>query len=336
MAKNPRQKQKLLYILKYLREKTDENYGVTVADIIAYLDSYGIKAERKSIYDDLRTLEDFGLDIGHNKVSKETVWFLSSRDFELPELKLLVDAVQSSKFITKNKSARLIKKLEMLASENDAKALHRQVIVSNRVKTTNEKIYYNIDAINDAINQKMQITFYYTQWALSKEGVKKIVRERRRDGKLYQVSPKALTWDDENYYLIAYDAAEDKLKHFRVDKMETITVTREKAKGSKAVDQLDLAVYSKQVFGMYGGKLTAVKIKFDNELIGVVADRFSDKVFITIGRDNTFTMSADVMLSPQFFGWLFSLGDKAQLISPKSAKDEYLSYLEKVQKKYRK
>ncbi|MBQ6152454.1 MAG: WYL domain-containing protein [Ruminococcus sp.] len=334
MPKNPKQKQKLLYIMKYLQEKTDENFGVTVADIIAYLDSYDIKAERKSIYDDLRTLEDFGLDIGHNKVGKETVWYLSSREFELPELKLLVDAVQSSKFITKNKSAKLIKKLETLASENDAKSLHRQVIVSNRVKTTNEKIYYNIDAINVAINDKKEITFYYTQWAIAKEGTKKIVRERRRDGKLYVVSPKALTWDDENYYLIAFDAEEDKLKHFRVDKMENITVTEIKAKGSKSVDKLDLAVYSKQVFGMYGGKLTSVKIKMDKSLIGVVADRFSDKVFITTGRNNTFTMCTDVMLSPQFFGWLFSLGDKAQIISPKSAKDEYLSYLESVMEKY--
>lgn len=330
MPRNPKQKQKLLYIMKYLEEKTDENFGVTVADIIQHLDGYDIKAERKSIYDDLRTLEDFGLDIGHNKVGKETVWYLASREFELPELKLLVDAVQSSKFITKSKSAKLIKKLETLASENDAKALHRQVIVSNRVKTTNEKIYYNIDAINAAINEKKEITFYYTQWAIAKEGTRKIVRERRRDSKLYVVSPKALTWDDENYYLIAFDAEQDKIKHYRVDKMESITVTDEKAKGSKSVDKLDLAVYSKQVFGMYGGKLTSVKIKMDKSLIGVVADRFSDKVFITTGKGDTFTMCTDVMLSPQFFGWLFSLGDKAQIISPKSAKNEYLSYLKSV------
>ena len=336
MPKNPKQKQKLLYIMKYLREKTDENFGVTVADIIAYLDSYDIKAERKSIYDDLRTLEDFGMDIGHNKVGKETVWFLGSREFELPELKLLVDAVQSSKFITKNKSARLIKKLETLASENDAKSLHRQVIVSNRVKTTNEKIYYNIDALNEAINKKRQVSFFYTQWAIAKEGTKKIIRVRRRNGERYEVSPKALTWDDENYYLIAYDAREDKIKHFRVDKMENIEVQECRAQGSKAVDKLDLAVYSKQVFGMYGGKLTNVKIRFGTELIGVIADRFSDKVFISVDNEKTFTMCTDVMLSPQFFGWLFSLGDKAQILSPKSARDEYISYLNSVAEKYQK
>ncbi len=334
MPKNPRQKQKLLYIIKYLEEKTDPNFGVTVADIIDYLDAYDIKAERKSIYDDLRTLEDFGLDICHNKVGKETVYYLGSREFELPELKLLVDAVQSSKFITGSKSSKLIKKLETLASENDAKALHRGVIVSNRVKTTNEKIYYNIDAVNEAINLRRQITFYYTMWVVSKEGQKKIVKKRRRDGKLYRVSPKALTWDDENYYLIAYDAEEDKIKHFRVDKMESITVTEEKSLGSRTVDRLDLAVYSKQIFGMYGGRLTSVKIRFSNDLIGVVADKFSDKVFITLGRDDTFTLSVDVMLSPQFFGWLFSLGDKAQIISPKSAKDDFVSYLRAVEEKY--
>ena len=336
MPKNPKQKQKLLYIMRFLQEKTDPNFGVTVADIILYLDSFDIKAERKSIYDDLRTLEDFGLDIGHNKVGKETVYYLHSRDFELPELKLLVDAVQSSKFITQNKSTKLIKKLETLASENDAKALHHGVIVSNRVKTTNEKIYYNIDAISEAINAKRKITFYYTRWALSGDGLKKIVKVRRRDGKLYKVSPKALTWDDENYYLIAYDEEADTVKHYRVDKMENITVTKEKSMGSKAVDKLDLAVYSKQVFGMYGGKLTSVKIKFSNDLIGVVADRFSDKVFITLGRDGTFTMSADVMLSPQFFGWLFSLGDKAMIVSPKSAKEEFASFLDAVAARYHK
>lgn len=336
MPKNPKQKQKLLYIMKYLSENTDEDYGVTVSDMIDYLDELGIKAERKSIYDDIETLRDFGLDITKTKVGKASLYSLVSRDFEIAELKLLVDAVQSSKFITKSKSAALIKKIEGLASVNDAKKLHRQVIVADRVKTSNERVYYNIDSINDAINSHSQISFYYTQWQISRDGGKKLQRVRRRDGKLYTVSPKALSWDDENYYLIAHDAEEDKIKHYRVDKMENIELLDTRAKGGKGVDRLDMAVYSKQIFGMFGGELTSVKLRFDDSLVGVVVDRFSDKVFISPASDGTFTVSVDVMLSPQFYGWLFSFGDKAAIVSPKSARDGFVSYLDSVQRRYKK
>ena len=335
MAKNPNQKQKLLYIMKFFTEHTDEEYGVTVADIIGYLDGYGIAAERKSIYNDIETLRDFGMDIVKTKVGKISLFSLASREFETQELKLLVDAVQCSKFITQKKSRELIRKIESLTSENQAKALHRQVIVANRVKTSNEGIYRNIDSLNRAINGKKKISFYYTRWAVSRTGAKKVVRVRRRDGQRYLLSPKALTWDDENYYLIAYDAQADLLKHFRVDKMEDITVEEERADSSKAVDQFDLAAYTKQVFGMYGGELVSVKLRFDDALIGVAIDRFSDKVFISPNSDATFTLTADVMLSPQFFGWLFSLGDQVRIVSPKKAKDKFTAYLDAVAALYR-
>ena len=319
MPKNPKQKQKLLYIMKLFMEKTDDDYGVTVADIIEYLDSYGIVAERKSIYNDIECLRDFGMDIVKNKVGKISLFSLVSRDFTLEEIKLLIDAVQSSKFITLKKSRELIRKIETLTSENQAKELHRQVIVANRVKNSNEDIYRNIDSINRAINNKRKISFYYTQWAVARTGAKKVVRVRRHDGMRYLLTPKALTWDDENYYLIAFDKEADTLKHFRVDKMEAITVEEARADSAKAVDKFDLAVYTKQVFGMYGGETVNVKLRFDDSLIGVVVDRFSDKVFIQPHNDGTFTMSAEVMLSPQFFGWLFSFGDKVKIISPKFA-----------------
>ena len=334
MPKNPKQKQKLLYIMKFFMEKTDDDYGVTVADIIEYLDSYEIVAERKSIYNDIECLRDFGMDIVKTKVGKISLFSLVSREFTLEEIKLLIDAVQSSKFITLKKSRDLIRKIETLTSENQAKELHRQVIVANRVKNSNEDIYRNIDSINRAINNKRKISFYYTQWAVSRTGAKKIVRVRRHDGKRYLLTPKALTWDDENYYLIAYDKEAEKLKHFRVDKMEEITVEEERADSTKAVDKFDLAVYTKQVFGMYGGETVSVKLRFDDSLIGVVVDRFSDRVFIQPHGDGTFTMSAEVMLSPQFFGWLFSFGDKVQITSPKSAKQEFNAYLDSVKAQY--
>ena len=334
MAKNPKQKQKLLYIMKLFTEKTDEDYGITVADIIEYLGEFGIEAERKSVYNDIETLRDFGLDIAKTKVGKITLFSLVSREFEIQELKLLVDAVQSSKFITQKKSRELIKKIESLTSENQAKDLHRQVIVANRVKNSNEDIYRNIDSINRAINNKKKISFCYTQWAISRTGAKKIVKIRRHDGARYLLTPKALTWDDENYYLIAYDPESDILKHFRVDKMADIEVEEERADSSKAVDKFDIAAYTKQVFGMYGGDTVKVKLRFDDSLIGVVVDRFSDKVFISPNSDGTFNVTTDVMLSPQFFGWLFSFGDKARIVTPKSAKDRFTAYLKEVAEVY--
>ena len=334
MPKNPKQKQKILYIMKYFLEKTDEEYGVTVADILDYLEDHDIIAERKSIYNDIETLRDFGMDIVKAKSGKITLFSLASREFETQELKLLVDAVQCSRFITQKKSRELIRKIESLASENQAKALHRQVIVANRVKTSNEEIYRNIDSINRAINNRRKISFYYTQWAVSRTGAKKIYRERRHDGLRYLVTPKALTWDDENYYLIAYDKDADIIKHFRVDKMEDIAVEDARSDTGVAVDKFDIAAYTKQVFGMYGGELVKVRLRFDNELIGVVVDRFSDKVFISPNNDGTFTVVAEVMLSPQFFGWLFSFGGQARIISPKSAKNRFAAYLDEVAENY--
>ncbi len=334
MAKNPKQKEKLLYIMKYFMEKTDDDYGVTVADIIDYLEEFEIAAERKSIYNDIECLRDFGFDIVKSKVGKITLFSLVSRDFTTEELKLLIDAVQSSRFITLKKSRELIHKIERLTSENQAKELHRQVIVANRVKTSNEEIYRNIDSINRAINKKRKIGFYYTNWAVSRTGAKKVVRVRRHEGKRYILTPKALTWDDENYYLIAYDKESELLKHFRVDKMEDISVEESRADSSKAVDKFDLAAYTKQIFGMYGGETVNVKLRFDDSLIGVVVDRFSDKVFIQPHTDGTFTVGTDVMLSPQFYGWVFSFGDKVRVVSPKAAKDGFENYLDSVKKLY--
>lgn len=335
MAKKPRQKLKLLYILKYLSEKTDENNRVTVQDIISYLNSNGIGAERKSIYDDLESLELFGYDICSVK-SKTVEYYLASREFQLPELVLLVDAVQSSKFITHKKSNELIKKLENLASENDAKKLQRQVVVTNRVKTLNEKIYYSVDSLHQAINTGCKISFYYYKWEISQNSNQKIEKTRRNNGEKYTVSPWALSWDDENYYLIAYDSVADKIKHYRVDKMENVEVLKkEKRDGKDVFSKFNMAVYSKQVFGMFGGELTDVKLRFDNSLVGVVVDRFSKNVPTIKNSDNTFEISTKLMLSPTFYGWLFGLKDKAQILSPKFAKDEFLSYIEDIKNIYK-
>lgn len=329
MSKSTNQKQKLLYIQKLFFEKTDENHGVTVNDIIDYLEENEIQAERKSIYADIRILQDFGLDIEKCK-SKTVTYKLLSRDFELPELKLLVDAVQSSKFITEKKSNELISKVENLTSKYEGKLLQRQVVVSNRIKTMNEKIYYNTDEIYKAIDAGKKITFRYYQWVVNFNTKEKIVQQRRKGDKIYEISPWALTWDDENYYLIGYDEADEKIKHYRVDKMDRITMTEENRSGLDIFRKFNLATYSKRVFGMFGGEEVELKIMFSNDLAGVVVDRLGKDVFISKANQDSFFVTTKVNLSPQFYGWLFGLGAGVKIVSPQWVAEEYVQRLEKV------
>ena len=229
MPKSVNQKQKLLFLLDYLRQNTDETHTVTTPQIIDHLAANGIRAERKSIYNDIQTLCDYGYDIIRTE-GAHAGYHIADRTFELPEVKLLVDLVQSSKFITTKKSRQLIGKLEQLVSKNDAKKLQRQVVVADRNKTSNEKIYYSVDVIHSAIAENRQIRFHYFDWNVRKE------MQLRKNGRFYQVSPWLLTWDDENYYLVAYDADAGKMKHYRVDKMTEITATAKRiAAGSYGV-----------------------------------------------------------------------------------------------------
>lgn len=335
MARNPRQKQKLLFLQKILLEKTDENHGLTVNEIIQELSMYGITAERKSIYDDLHTLELFGLDICSEK-TKTVKYFVVSRDFQISELKLLVDAVQSSKFITKQKSMELIQKIETLASNNEAQLLQRQVYVANRVKTENETIYYTVNDLHEAINKDVQVSFYYNQWALNLGSVNKIKLQRRRDGQRYVVSPWALCWDDENYYLIAYDNSVKEIRHYRVDKMEQITISDQKRQGQEIFEKFNIADYTKSTFGMFAGDECEIELSVHSDLIGVIADRFGNKVFVTNDpqRDNHFIVKTNVNISEQFFGWLFGLGDKIILLSPGFAVDKFKNHAKNINRIY--
>ena len=337
MARNPRQKQKLLYLQKILLEKTDENHGLTVNELISELDAYGITAERKSIYDDLHILESFGLDICCEK-SKTVKYYIGARDFQISELKLLVDAIQSSKFITEKKSFELIKKVESLASENDAKLLQNQVIISNRVKTSNETIYYNVDRLHDAISKNRSVTFYYNEWKLNLGAAEKLTLSRRHGGALYRVSPWALCWDDENYYLIAFDENSEAIRHYRVDKMEKITVTENKRGGREIIDTINIADYAKSTFSMFAGETTEVTLSVDKSLVGVIADRFGKNIFITSddNNDNNFIVKVNVNISDQFFGWVLALGDKIEIISPESVRARFQTHIEKVARLYEK
>ena len=221
MPRSSFQKLKIIYIMEYLLKNSDEDHAVTTSQIIAYLKSHDITAERKTIYSDIDALRDFGLDIIQVSEGNNHGYYVASRDFELPELKLLVDSVQSSKFITHKKTLSLIKKIEKLASIHSAQLLNRQVFVKNRIKTMNESIYYNVDEIHNGISSNRKIRFLYFEYNVAKE------RVYRHGGAYYVVSPFAMTWDDENYYMVAFDSAAGIIKHYRVDKMEKITVLDE-------------------------------------------------------------------------------------------------------------
>ena len=308
MAKSSNQKLKILYLMKIFLEKTDCDHSLTLAEIIDELSKYDIAAERKSLYDDIETLRTYGIDIETTRDTRVR-YYVASRLFELPELKLLVDAVQASKFITARKSGELIKKLESFSSTYEAMRLQRQVYVSNRIKTMNESIYYNVDFIHSAINDNKKISFKYYEWTPDKE------KKLRHNGSTYLVSPWALTWDDEYYYMIAYDSGVSKIKHYRVDKMVNIGVSDELREGADIFSDFDMAIYSKQTFGMFGGELASVLIECDHSLAGVIIDRFGTDVTI-MPKGEKFEASIRVMVSPTFISWALGFGGKLKILSP--------------------
>lgn len=323
MAKSAGQKLKLLYIIKLLSETTDENHPASTADIIAYLDANGIHSERKSIYDDIEKLCEFGYDIIQVHSRLGGGYYMAGREFELAELKLLVDAVQSSRFITTRKSRSLIKKLEQMAGKYDAGKLQRQVFVAGRIKTENESIYYNVDSIHRAIQENKQIRFQYLDWNLRKQLVPRVNAERT-------VSPWALIWREENYYLAAYDSADGVMKHFRVDKMGKTAVLEQKREGMELFAKVDPASYTNQTFGMYSGDEESVTLQFPNRLAGVVLDRFGREADIRPMTDRIFRVRVKVAVSGQFFGWLAGIGREAVVVSPASVKERYSKWLSDI------
>lgn len=327
MGKTTNQKLKILYIMQFLNDNTDEEHAVSMNDIISMLARQGITAERKSIYDDIEMLKLFGMDILCRR-SEPKGYYVASRDFELPELKLLVDAVQASKFITEKKSRELITKIEGLAGHYQANELQNQVVVSDRIKTMNESIYYNVDKIHSAISQNSKISFKYCEWTTKKR------LEPKKNGEIYIVSPWVLTWDDENYYLIAYDSKTEQIRHYRVDKMMSIELSDEPRDGRECFEKFDIAVFSRKTFGMFAGNEQEIDVCFSDKLIGVVIDRFGSDVRITSNNDGTFTAHLRVNISNQFYGWLCALSADAKIISPPREAQLFLDYINKIRTEY--
>lgn len=329
MAKGNNQKLKIVYLMKILLEKTDETHSITMPEIISSLKNYGISAERKSIYSDIENLRLFGMDIIGEQRERTFYYHVGSRQFELAELKLLVDSVQSAKFITAKKSNELIKKIEGFASKYEASQLQRQVYVAERIKTMNESIYYNVDKIHTAIGANSKISFQYFQWDVHKKMV------MRKDGALYEVSPWALSWDDENYYLIAFDSNEDKIKHFRVDKMLHIDVKNEQREGKEKFKEFNMAVYARKTFGMFGGEEQKVKLLCENSFAGVMIDRFGKDVFLVPADETHFTVNVNVAVSRQFLAWVIALGEGVKIVEPESVVRQMREEVERLMRQYK-
>lgn len=327
MPKSENQKRKLLVLLKLLYEQSDELHPLSMKMILESLEKENITAERKSIYSDMEVLRDCGYDI-ELLGGKNGGYYLASREFELAELKVLVDAVCASRFITEKKSRELIRKITSLAGKHDANRLKREVYVVNRIKSENESILYNVDEIHHAIATNHQIMFQYLEYRVNK------TENFRKGGALYEVSPIALTWNEENYYLIAFDASAGLMKHYRVDRMKNIFLSEKKRDTGNYVNEFDLASYCNKTFGMFSGEEELVTISFPNSLIGVVLDRFGKDISMHPEGDARFRVSFRVQVSGQFFGWITGLGPEVKIISPSKVVRDYVHFLQKVTTQY--
>lgn len=316
MPKGTNQKFKLYRLAQIMMKKTDEEHYITMPEIKEALAEYDITADRKSLYNDLRDLEILGIEVEGEQDGNRYRYHVVNRPFELSELKLLVDAIQSSKFITEKKSNSLIKKLETMVSEYDAQKLQRQVYVSGRIKAMNESIYYTVDAIHNAISENKKIRFQYFQWNVKKEP------QLRHGGAWYHISPWGLSWDDENYYLVGFDSEAGLIKHFRVDKMLRIALSNETREGREHFKKLDMADYARKSFGMFGGEEETVKLQVSNGLAGVIIDRFGKDVMMIPVDEDHFNVSVDVRVSRQFLGWVFSLGESVRILGPEAVVDQ--------------
>jgi len=322
MAKSPNQKLKLLYLRDFLLESTDDNHPATIKDMIDMLASHDIQAERKSLYDDLRLLgsDGYGMDIIHDSRS----YHVGSRDFELQEVKILVDMVQSSNFIPAKKTKVLIEKLEKLASRYDGQKLQRQVFVRNRVKNMTESVYINVDKISEGINTDRQLEFQYYTYTVQKK------RELRHGGKIHNVSPFALIWVDQNYYLLGWNHETTEMRHYRVDRMTNITVTPRPRDGKKTFEKTDMSTYTSKVFSMFTGSETKVRLRFSNKLTDPVLDRFGTEVILVPDGDDHFTVTLDIVVSPQFYAWLTPYGTDAEVLYPQHVRDGFRQHLQEI------
>lgn len=328
MPKKNNQKLRLLYMKDILEQHTDESHGISLKDFERYLSHKDVEAPtRKTFYDDLDALEEYGMDLGRDPYGKS--YKLLSREFDLPQIKLIIDAIQSSKSIPESMTRNIIGKMESLCSEYQARELHRDVIVSGRVKTLNEGTQNNIDYIHLAISADKQITFKYFDYDTS------LKKKYRKRGAKCTISPYVLVYCDENYYLLAYDKAYKEIRSYRVDRMEGVSVIETSVReGKEAFAAIDMAKYQKYTFGMYSGEVKEVTMVFTNNMMNAVIDRFGQEIFVHKEDDTHFRISVEVAISPQFYGWVFGLGKMVKIVAPEDVRQGYLDMMKGVQERY--
>ena len=312
MPKSDNQKLKIFYILDYLQRNSNPDHPVRASELIAMLENkHNILCERKTVYSDIAALQDYGVDIV-SLPGKNGGYYIASRNFELPELKLLIDAVQSSRFLTEKKSRELIEKLCNQCNEHDARLMRRDVVVSGRVKSMNETIYYNVDAIQDAIAQNRQIAFRYFDWGM--DGKRKY---RDRD---YVASPYGLCQDNENCYLLAFSNRHG-ITSYRVDRMSDIRTLDDNRIPCPELTGKALNTHANRLFQMYAGDATDVKLRFHKSLVNVVIDRFGRDILLIPDGEDHFVFTVNVAVSPMFLSWVIGFGSKAKIIHPQSVID---------------
>ncbi len=327
MANKTGQKLKLLYVMNILLNETDEEHPLNANDIIGRLQELGIEAERKSIYADISTLLEYGLDIEKSEDYKGG-YYIADKSFELAELKMLVDAISSSRFISEKKAKSLVDRIAGLGNVYDAQELSRQVVVPNRNQGRGEKTFYAIDTIYRCIDENHKMSFKYFKWNAKKE------KEYRYDGESIVVSPACLMWFDENYYLVAYSEKRESIRYYRVDKMDSVVELDEAREGIADIDRKKIAAIARNSFGMYQGETRTVNIVCDSSIVGVFIDRFGYDIEIS-EKGSKAKVRIELEVSPQFFGWLSGLGGQAYIEGPKDIKDEYVSFVKDILKNYK-
>ena len=325
MPKSDNQKLKIFYILDYLQRNSHQNHPVRAAELLHMLEhQHNIVCDRKTVYSDIAALQDYGVDIV-SIPGKNGGYYIASRNFELPELKLLIDAVQSSRFLTEKKSRELIEKLCSQCSVYDARLMRRDVLVSGRVKSMNETIYYNVDAIQEAIAQNKQITFRYFDWGID--------GKRKYRSKDYQASPYGLCQDNENCYLLAHSPRHG-VTSYRVDRMNDIQLSEEARTPCPELMGKALVEHANRLFQMYSGETADVKLRFHRSLINVVIDRFGRDILLIPDDDEHFVFTVNVAVSPMFLSWVIGFGAKAKILYPQSVIDQCKAMCKEAMEQY--
>lgn len=324
MSKKNSQKIKLLLLYEILKQETDEQHPLTTNQLCEKLANIGITCDRRTLSNDIRLLNEYDYEVMSFMIGHEKAYYIEDRSFSIPELKILIDAVQAATFITEKKSKELIDKLASLSSNKRAEVLKGNMVCFNTIKHSNESIFYNVGFLNEALQNNKKASFCY--FDLDKNGKKKYRRNKER----YIVDPTALVYNDDNYYLMCYSTKYDDIVNYRVDRMDDVAVEEDEVSSKSIIKTDSISNYTEQVFKMYGGPIKDVVLQFDKNLIGVIYDKFGEETKMMVHNEETCITTVKIQVSPTFFGWLFQFGDQMRILSPESLIREYKERAEMV------